>query len=58
MIRLIELDRLRMNTRRLEKKESVGLGKKDPDRTIKLPSESRRGVREVYTKVLQYEALY
>ena len=41
-----------MNTRKMEKKESASLGKKDPDRTIKLPSESRGGVREVYTKVL------
>ena len=43
-----------METRRKEKTESSGFGKKDPDRTIKLPSESRGGVREIYTKVLQY----
>ena len=41
-----------METRRLEKKELTSLGKKDPERTIKLPSESRGGVREIYTKVL------
>merc|ERR1712096_399688 len=49
--RLIELDRLRMQTRKMEKKESAGLGKKDPDRTIKLPGENKGGVREIYTKI-------
>ena len=40
-----------METRRKEKKEYAGFGNKDPDRTIKLPSKSKGGVTEIYTKV-------
>ena len=50
--RLVELDRLRRNTAKLERKESANLGKKDLDRTVKLPSESKEGVKEIYTQVI------
>ena len=48
--RLIELDRLRLETRMEEKQKGDKEGKNDPDRVVKMPSESRGGVREVYTK--------
>ena len=50
--RMIELDRLRMETRRMEKQKSDKVRKSDPDRVVKMPSESRGGVMEIYTKVL------
>jgi hypothetical protein len=50
--RMIELDRLRMKTRRTEKQKSDKVRKSDLDRVVKMPSESRRGVMEIYTKVL------
>ena len=49
--RMIELDRLRMETRRMEKKKSAKVRKSDPDRVVKMPSESRGGVMQIYTKV-------
>ena len=49
--RLVELDRLRRTTVKLERKESASLGKKDLDRTVRLPSESKGGVKEIYTQV-------
>ena len=49
--RLIELDRLRLETRMQEKQKYEKEGKNDPDRVVKMPSQSRGGVREVYTKV-------
>ena len=52
--RLVELDRLRRETLKLKKQESVNCGNKDLDRTVKLPSESKGGVMEIYTKVLYY----
>jgi hypothetical protein len=50
--RMIELDRWRMETRRMEKKKSDKVRKSDPDRVVKMPSESRGGVMQIYTKVL------
>ena len=49
--RMIELDRLRMETRRMEKKKSDKVRKSDPDRVVKMPSESRGGVMQIYRKV-------
>ena len=51
MFRLVELNRLTLQTRQEEEREFASLGRKDPDRVIRLPSENRGGVREVYTKV-------
>ena len=51
MSRLVELNRLTLQTRQEEEREFASLGRKDPDRVIRLPSENRGGVREVYTKV-------
>ena len=51
MFRLVELNRLTLQTRQEEEREFARLGRKDPDRVIRLPSENRGGVREVYTKV-------
>ena len=49
--RLVELDSLRKKTVSRERKVSARYGKNDPDRTIRQPSESKGGVREVYIKV-------
>ena len=51
MSRLVELNRLTLQTRQEEEREFASLGRKDPDRVIRLRSENRGGVREVYTKV-------
>ena len=51
MFRLVELNRLTLQTRQEEEREFARLGRKDPDRVIRLPSENRGGVSEVYTKV-------
>ena len=48
--RMIELDRLRMETRRMEK-QKFEVRKSDLDRVVNMPSESRGGVMEIYTKV-------
>ena len=45
--RLVELNRLRLMTRQ-EEDEQV---RQDPDRVVRLPSENKGGVREVYIKV-------
>ena len=49
--RLVELNRLTRQTRMEEEREFADLGGRDPDRVIRLPSENKGGVREVYTKV-------
>ena len=49
--RLVELNRLTRQTRLEEEREFADLGGRDPDRVIRLPSENKGGVREVYTKV-------
>ena len=51
MSRLVELKRLTLHTRQEEEEEFASLGRKDPDRVIRLPSENSGGVREVYTRV-------
>ena len=50
-LRLVELDRLRRETLKLERQEMLNFKKKDLDRTVKLPSESKGGVMQIYTKV-------
>ena len=45
--RLVELNRLRLMTRQEEDEQ----GRQDPDRVVRLPSENKGGVREVYIKV-------
>ena len=52
--RLVELNRLTLQTRREEEKQAARQRRKDPDRVIGLPSDNRGGVRQVYTKVVQY----
>ena len=52
--RLVELNRLTLQTRQEEEKEFASLGRKDPDRVVRLPSENSGGVREVYTKVKNF----
>ena len=52
--RLVELNRLTLQTRQEEERLFASLGRKDPDRVIRLPSENRGGVREVYTKVRNF----
>ena len=48
--RLVELARLKHARQSSERVE--GGGKADPDRTIKLPSESRGGVTQIFIKVI------
>jgi hypothetical protein len=48
---LVELDRFRRETLKLERQETLNFKKKDLDRTVKLPSESKGGVKQIYTKV-------
>ena len=52
--RLVELNRLTLQTRQEEERLFASHGRKDPDRVIRLPSENRGGVREVYTKVRNF----
>ena len=52
--RLVELNRLTLQTRQEEGRQAARQRRKDPDRVIGLPSDNRGGVREVYTKVVQY----
>ena len=48
---MVELDRLRRETLKLGRQETLNFKKKDLDRTVKLPSESKGGVMQIYTKV-------
>ena len=50
--RLVELTRLTIETKWVEKEKYETEGKIDPDRMIKMPSESKGGVMEVYIKVI------
>ena len=42
---------MRRETLKLERQETLNFKKKDLDRTVKLPSESKGGVMQIYTKV-------
>ena len=48
----MELTRLTIETKWVEKEKYETEGKIDPDRMIKMPSESKGGVMEVYIKVI------
>ena len=53
MCRLVELNRLSLKTKQEEEGEIASLGRKDPDRIMRLPSQNKGGVREVYTTVIK-----
>jgi hypothetical protein len=54
-LRLVQLDKLRLQTRAKEEEQSLARGGKDPFIVVKNPSASKGGVAETSIKVLETE---
>ena len=55
--RLVQLDKLRLQTRAKEEEQALARGGKDPFIVVKNPSASKGGVAETSIKVVHYRVL-